>query len=206
MDFSQLKANVESAMGRNDVPDYVYGLATSAINRDLRLLDMEAQTTLTATGAGVALTLTATGAGVALPADFGSVRSIYTFHGGTRVPLGAITDQMTSIDAQSGAPRFYAIQGSSLKLSPEPDGEYAIELNYFANLPDLIADDATNVVLQRYPDIYLYAALSHAAIWAKDEASERSYGAAYVGGVQQARKDDRRRRYGTAIKSRNTRL
>lgn len=194
MDFSQLKANVQDAMGRTDVPDYVYTLTTAGINRDCRFLDMQTSTTIDTSSNPADL-----------PSDFQSVISAYIQASGENYLLSSMTDQTARLEADSRIPRFYAIQDGKMLFAPEPDGTYTVSLQYIANLADLVDDTDTNDVMSRYPDLYLYQALTHASIWAKDRESEQSYGNAYAAAMRLAKRDDISRRMSQGITTRSRR-
>jgi len=195
MNFGQLKSYVESAMGRSDVPDYVYMLTTAGVNRDCRFLDMQTSTTVT-TASNPAT----------LPSDFGSMVSASVEVGGDNRILENVTDQAARLYADDRAPRFYSIQDGQIYFAPEPDGTYTVSLQYVKALDGLSADSDTNDVMSRYPGLYLYQALTHAAIWAKDAESEQSYGRAYAAALNLAKKDDMNRRTSLGIKARSRRL
>ena len=227
MQFSELKTNVNSSMGRDDVPDFIYALTTAGINRDLRLLDMERSGKLVVTGgsdetpvvsgiltSGLLLQIPGEDDAAAinptafatLPDDFNTMRSAFTIVGGCRRPLEAVTDQATGFQNSNGAPVYYAVRDNQLQVWPEPDAEYSIYIHYSADLANFSADTDTNAVIARYPDLYLYQALTHAAVWAKDSEAARDYGTLYGVAIDNAKKDDRTRRFGTGIKSRSARL
>lgn len=195
MDFATLKAAVNSAMGRTDIPTYVYTLTTAGVNRDCRFLDMQTATTITTSPNPATL-----------PSDFGSVVSAHISYGGSTAPLAPVTDQTARIDANSRIPRFYAVQDGAMLFSPEPDTGYTVNIQYIRKLADLSLDSDTNDVMARYPDLYLYQALTHAAIWAKDAESENSYGRAYAAALNLAKKDDLNRRTSVGITTRSRRL
>jgi hypothetical protein len=64
----------------------------------------------------------------------------------------------------TGAPRYFARVADSLLLAPAPDDTYTGEIVYVsAFVPLDSSDSSTWGLLQAYPDLYLYGALSHAA-------------------------------------------
>ncbi|MGB0855086.1 MAG: phage adaptor protein [Pikeienuella sp.] len=195
MNFGEWKAAVKSAMGREDVPDYVFTLAQDGINRDMRLLDMEAEAEIAVTGN--------TGS---LPSDFGSPMRFVAHHSGTEFPLDAIMPTAIRKETGPGMPRHYAIGNGEVTVSPVPDQGYTFTLGYVKGLPSFSADSDTNAVIVRYPDLYLYLALSHAAVWAKDQEGISTYDAAYKGAKHNAKQDDKRRRMGTKAGTRSARL
>lgn len=184
MNYGTLQSNVQSAMGRSDVPSYVYDLTTSGLNRDLRLLEMQCVATLYATGEEIDL-----------PANFLEVESAYIDSGGNRSALVPINEmsQATRHDS-SGRPYYYAIHKDSMTLMPAPDATYEIEFRYYRRLTALSASTDTNDVLANYPGLYLYAALTHAAVWAQDDEGAQRYNAAFLAEKQLVEAADKTRR------------
>jgi hypothetical protein len=197
MDYATLQSNVESALGRSDVPSYVYTLTTAAVNRDMSLLDMQDTATLTTATHPIDLS------GLDLP--FHSVLSLYAEIGGEPHEMEAVTEFGAHVHTSTGTPRFYAVRGSELWLDPVPDGTYTLNLVYNGHLADLSGDTDTNAVMSRYPDLYLYCALTHASIWAGDDQRLSVYGPAYSAAVKAAQKDDTQRRMGTSLVPRSKR-
>lgn len=187
MNYGELQANVESAMGRSDIPSYVYTLTTAGLNADpdLRLLEMQSETTLTASAESVSL-----------PADFLSVESVYIDAGGARRRLIAETETAQAVHHDSsGQPYYFSVHNGELTLMPVPDAEYTITLRYYARLADLSADSDTNDVLTNYPQLYMYQAMIHAAMWAQDDEGVVRYSGAYTSAKTLAIKNDIKRRF-----------
>lgn len=195
MDYATLRSSVESAMGRSDVPSYVYTLTTAGVNRDCRFLDMEKSATVS----------TDTGA---LPSDFHSIVSAYVDYADEKFPLKNVPDQAVNMHRNDHIPRYFSVTDGVMKFSPESaSGTYTVNIQYIAKLADFSLDSDTNDVITRYPDLYLYQALTHAAIWVGgDQAREASYGNAYAAALRLARQDDKQRRLGLPVASRNVRL
>lgn len=184
MNYGTLQSNVQSAMGRSDVPSYVYDLTTSGLNRDLRLLEMQCVTTLYASGETIDL-----------PTDFLEAESAYINSGGSRSPLVPISEMSQAVrHDSSGRPYYYAIHKDSMTLMPVPDIAYEIEFRYYEKLAALSADTDTNDVMTNYPGLYLYAALTHAAVWAQDDEAAQRYNAAYGAEKDLVMKADKARR------------
>lgn len=74
--------------------------------------------------------------------------------------LHALQQQYREFPA--GTPKAYAIWGNQILFGPIPDGQYRLELVYYARLEALSETVPTNAVLQRYPDLYLYSTLVEA--------------------------------------------
>lgn len=160
MDFLGLKTAVNSAFsGRTDIPAHVYEVTLAEFNRDLRTVDMFETATITADAEYEAL-----------PADFLEAISLHLTTNGVRQRLQAfLPDTLNYHRPVSGAPKRYAITADGLKLEPTPDAEYTLTLEYYEKIAALSGDTDTNVILSRYPELYLYTASKHAAIWARDD-------------------------------------
>ena len=168
MDFQTLKTSVESALGRTDVPDYVYTLMTADINRDIRILEMESTSTLSVSTESTAL-----------PADFLQVVSMYV-DATPRSPMVPLTRQAQATrHDNSGKPYYYASTKGFLQVMPVPDATYSVVMRYLASV-DAFSDNAdTNDVITLHPGLFLYSALHHAAVWKQDTELALGYGAAY---------------------------
>lgn len=82
--------------------------------------------------------------------------------------LIATRRQMTS----QGHPAFFAVNGRRLEVCPTPSAQVTLELSHYQEIPPLLptsADLDTNWVLTYRPDVYLYTALMHAAVYLKDD-------------------------------------
>lgn len=194
-DYATLQSDVQSAMGRSDIPTYVYRLANATINNEFRLLEMQVETTLAVTSDSVAL-----------PADFMQVVSLTIDHGNYKTAVIPTTEQTQASGYRNqGRPAYFAVHNDELTIEPEPDGDYTLNLRYYARQADFSADADTNAVLTTYPDLYLYASLGHAAIWAKDDQSAATYAMAFKGATDRAAKSDTMRRLGPTMRPRPAR-
>lgn len=194
--FGDLKTAVTSAMGRDDIPDHIYDLATAHLNSKLRLREMMATTTRTAAE------------DVTLPDDFREAVTVTVEYSGVKKKLSGVgQDALNIAYDESGLPSFYAVDGPTMTLMPVPDSDYDMEIIYYAQLPSLSLDEDTNVVLTTYPGLYYYMCLYHAAVWAKDGQSAAGYYSAYELAETEARRGDvRSRRSGPLYKRRVRRL
>ncbi len=156
-DYASLLVDAGEYSGRNDVahlfPRFV-GLAETKLNRFLRVADMEAVGTVTVTN----------GAGT-LPTDFLEAREVKNANG---LPIRAISlQQLTeSFAGRSGIPTGYAVVGSTINVRPVGDGDLTI--TYYGKIPALTRSNATNWLLEKAPDAYLYALVEEIAIWERD--------------------------------------
>ena len=105
------------------------------------------------------------------------IRSMSINVGGSDLVLSYLSQDLMAArysDTSSGVPAYYTIIGTTLYLDPAPDSAYAFTLMYYAKL-DALASATTNWLLEDYPNIYLYAALAEAAVFAKDEKAATAY-------------------------------
>ncbi len=73
--------------------------------------------------------------------------------------------------------------------------EYTITLRYYARPTTLSVGGDTNDIMANYYGLYLYASLTHAAIWAKDNDSAQTYNAAYSNELERAKMADVKGRF-----------
>lgn len=142
------------------VPNFI-SLLEARLNRILRVPEMEVTTTLTLDAEEVAL-----------PDDFRQARSLYIDSDPRweleSVSLGTLRTKYAQ--QVTGRPEVFAISGTDLVLGPEPDAEYDGILTYYADIEALSAQNTTNWLSLKHPDIYLYGALvmAEAYIWDDD--------------------------------------
>lgn len=127
------------------IPTFIE-MCESKLNMRLRLAEQETETTLTPTN-GVA----------ALPADYLAWRTVKV---GTDV-LSHISPEQTSRFDYAGTPEYFAIVGDDLVLYPTSSS--SVTLGYYKKIPALSTSAATNWVLTKAPQAYIYGSLLEAA-------------------------------------------
>lgn len=169
-DYPTLLAALEAYLARDDLqafaPIFVQQ-AEGRFNTDLRVVDMQTSTGL----------LDITGDGILLPADFLdwiSVRWV-PVAGSAQRPLFLNYREPDSPEFRhrhrpNGVPQFYTILASAVRPAPNVPG--TLELFYYRRIPSLTAAQPTNWLVQKAPEVYLYAALWEAMLFQKDD--ERS--------------------------------
>ena len=68
-----------------------------------------------------------------------------------------------------GQPVYFAMVDDSIELAPTPDGEYTLQLTYYAKISALSDTNTSNFVSVSHPDVYLYGALKHASIFLMED-------------------------------------
>lgn len=191
--YAELQSAVTSAMGRSDIPDYVYSLATRELANRLRLRDMET----TATVAIVAGTAT-----IALPSGFAMLRAAY-LDTDPRMVLDVVSPWFSdAVHDATGRPQTIAVTGDTLTLNPTPDAAYDVVLRYVGELAEFVEPTDTNDVLTRFPALYLYAALKHACLWGQDFEMAAIHAQAMENEARRVEKADKLARYPAPLRSR----
>ena len=172
------------------IDDFI-ALAETGFNLQLRLRQMEARTTLTTDATGL----------VALPADFIEWRRL-TYVGNPRRDLEYIEPRNLEYsypDAPVDMPRVFTIEASNIRVMPI--ASVSLDLLYYQSIPALSASATTNWLLTAYPNIYLWAVLAQASVWAKDMDGMQSYQGALASAMQAAQRQDMMMRGPSAIRA-----
>lgn len=157
-DYASLLVDAGDYSGRDDVahlfPRFL-ALAELKLNRVMRVADMERTVTVPLTdGEG------------SLPADFLEPRQVLAADG--RVLRALPLQELSRHAASGGGPIGYAIVGSAIQV--RSNGAEDIRLTYYAKIPPLTAVAPSNWLIERAPDVYLYALVEEIAIWERDAA------------------------------------
>ena len=181
MTYAELQQSVADYMHRSDLTDEIPGfieLARTRINRDMRVRENI-----------ITAGLTPTTNPFDAPADFMEMRDIYHFRNGSRVHLQLVgREQLDFYDNQAiqdANPRFFSIDG--VQLETQPGGiDVVFTLLYYAAVPELVADDDTNLLLSVYPMTWLYGSLIEGHSFTQDLTLEETALAKYTSEVDRA--------------------
>ena len=167
--YSGLVTALESWLNRTDlsalIPDYI-SLFEARMNRLVRVPQMEASSTSTATSSTVAL-----------PEDFLSLREVRV---GGKLIEGMNPQFLRELyrDHTGGTTYGYAVVGASLLLQPAPTSA-VVAITYYQKIPCLTASNTSNWLLASHPDIYLYGVLCEAKAHIMDEEQSTKWKAAW---------------------------
>lgn len=107
-----------------------------------------------------------------LPDDYLLMTRVTIRHGNREYPLRMATDysifEEFSSDVQ-GFPEVYAVIGGQIQFRPIPAENYEYELTYYRSIPPLTAGNVTSIILDKYPQLYMYSALIELSIYLKDD-------------------------------------
>ena len=135
------------------IPEFIT-LFEAAVNRRLKVRQMELAVSLTPDGSGFA----------SLPSDYLTWRRV-TWTGSARVDLQYVHPsyfQAAYPTKPSDVPRIFTIEGGTLKVMPL--NQTALDFDYFQAVPPL-ASNATNWLLTAHPDLYLFGAMVEAEMF-----------------------------------------
>lgn len=136
-----------------------------------------------------------------LPDDFIDLRQLSYLKNNRRVTMRSVGRHelglFVHLQSQASDPVVYSIIGTQVEVAPSgANREYT--LWYWQKLPQLVADDDTNVILLNYPYLYLYGMLIEGNVYIQDsEAMDKTAGI-YVAEMQQVNGSNERSRFGEA--------
>jgi len=164
--YAELQAAVGDWLNRVDldqkIPDFIR-LAESTLNDVLRQADMVTQST----------GITITSGRAALPSD--ALEVVYAQVGSTEdEPLEQVSPQQLTMlrrtrTRDAGNPRFFAIIGRQIVVTPTPSSG-TLDIDYYQRIPALTTSNTTNWLLDDAPHVYLYTSLLHATPFLMDDA------------------------------------
>lgn len=193
--YGELKTEVSSFIHRNDLDskmDVFTQLAEAMINKDLRVMEMEAiESTVSASTF------------IDFPAGYLEGRAVHVEVSGKRRVLQQMTPQQldTMFSSSTGTPQAYAIHGGKMEVRPESSGSpavtYTYDISYYKKVTTLAAngDTTTNEILTEYPLLYLSALLVQANAYVQDNEELQKWGSVYTEQVRQANKQSIGGRY-----------
>lgn len=180
--YTGLKAAVATTLNRDDlaseVPAFIR-LAEAQMQSDLRHWRMEkrAETTIDGQFTG-------------LPSDWQETIRLHLNTDGTvdmrSVSRREIQTMRAASDDTAGEPRYYTHNAGQLEVFPTPDGSYSADLSYYANIEALTDSNASNWLLDKFPDIYLYGTLIHTAPFLQEDERTQTWAALYGAAVKKA--------------------
>lgn len=163
------------------IPDFVR-LAESRLNKVLDDPEMEVSGTITLTS----------GVG-ALPADFGTFVSVNDSTYGRTEQVTA--SQFSDFTPSSGNPSVFTVTAGSIRTAPAGSG--TLNVIYRRSVPAL-ASNATNWLLTRAPECYLYGSLLAAEVYGWNDERAPLIKAAYDEAIRELRADGDKRKWGAA--------
>jgi hypothetical protein len=175
--YTELKAAIATRLHRADltanIVDYIT-LAEKRLNRDVRTVAQETESTLTATIGSRSLTL---------PSLFGTPIALYLTTYLPRIEIPYCLPEHMQALSSNGGPQFWTLDGSVIKTDAPANIAYTYTLRYAAEYD--LATTSTNALLTAYPDLYFYGALVEAADELRDNEGMARYQQRYSQALQQ---------------------
>ena len=188
--YDELKDSVQDWLNRSDtlpVADFIE-MAEADMSRQLRTSDMLSRATATVNAQFTKL-----------PTNFIGMRGI-ELQTDPVVSLKYLTPQAMDEyrhEDSSGQPIYYSIMAGTIELVPVPDtSTYTIEIMYYSKIPGLSANQTSNWVLDRHPDLYLMGALMNAAPYLIDDQRIPIWAGRYNQIIEQINLEEERKKYG----------
>ena len=191
--YTELKTAIANFLARDDlpsvIPDFIQ-LAEATMSRELETRSQEKRATAT---------LTSGDEYIALPTDLREVREVKL----NTTPLTVLTYYSpVALDSNFssggvGKPKGFSIIGDEMKMRPVPDDSYTAEIIYIGSITALSDSNATNNILTRSPDAYLYGSLAEAYAYLLDEQRASQYLQRFNLALEQIKVDEQRAHYGT---------
>jgi hypothetical protein len=163
--YNDLKSSIADWLNRDDlaavIPDFIT-MAEAQLERRLPVERMVKRATATLDTPFSAV-----------PGDFVSPKSLVLTSTAPVQPLEFLSED--ELDAKKyvyrspGKPLYFTVVGTQFEVLPAPDGEYTAELTYVGTLDKLSVSNASNWILARHPDVYLYGSLLQAAPYLRDD-------------------------------------
>lgn len=117
---------------------------------------------------------------VQLPADWLEAINLHIIDGAQ--PLRFVTlDEADYINKQQifSNVAAYSLMNGAIELIPAPGGDIDIEMIYYGKITPLSSEVATNWLLTKAPDVYLYGSLLHAQPFLMDDQRLPVFAALY---------------------------
>jgi hypothetical protein len=165
MTYAELKTAIANYLNRSDLTsdiDTFIDNVEAELNRRLRTKDMIKRATATADSQYLAV-----------PTDWIEAINVEItsndFSPLFQQSIESLDVYRKSNNNSVGQPVYYAMVDDSIELAPTPDGEYTLQLTYYAKISALSGTNTSNFVSVSHPDVYLYGALKHASIFLMED-------------------------------------
>ena len=165
MTYAELKTAIANYLNRSDLTsdlDTFIDNVEAELNRRLRTKDMIKRATATADSQYLTV-----------PTDWMEAINVEitsnNFSPLFQQSIESLDVYRKSNNNSVGQPVYFAMVDDSIELAPTPDGEYTLQLTYYAKISALSDSNTSNFVSVSHPDVYLYGALKHASIFLMED-------------------------------------
>jgi len=165
MTYAELKTAIANYLNRSDLTsdlDTFIDNVEAELNRRLRTKDMIKRATATADSQYLTV-----------PTDWMEAINVEItsndFSPLFQQSIESLDVYRKSNNNSVGQPVYFAMVDDSIELAPTPDGQYTLQLTYYAKISALSSSNTSNFVSVSHPDVYLYGALKHASIFLMED-------------------------------------
>jgi hypothetical protein len=117
------------------------------------------------------------------------------------IPLAEMDERRFASNDTAGAPRFYAINGGKIELYPTPSEAFTASITYVQKPTALSTSNASNWLLENFPDVYLYGSLAHSAPYLQEDSRLGVWAALYQQALSAINLESDRAKYsGTGLR------
>lgn len=184
--YSNLKAEIATHLDRDDLTsqiDTFIDLAEARHKRDIRIRQMITREALTVDARYVAIP-DGFLEGISLRLSTDPV---------TVVDFVSVEEMNRQTSTTSGKPRYYTTH-AEFEFDKAPDATYTGQIVYYKEVSALSDSVATNAILERAPDAYLYGALLASAPFLVNDERIETWGALYrsvIDGLSVSKRQER---------------
>lgn len=144
---------------------------------------------------------------LALPDDLNAQKKIeITIDGFNHKVIYTSPQNLKSQESMNGIPCEFTISNNQIEFDKIPDQEYTITVLYSKQPLPLSKTNQTNEVLTKYPNIYLFGALTQMSIWAQDTQQEQKFSLYFLNAIEDANKREELIRFPSGISRRSPRV
>ena len=190
--YSELQTAIANFLARDDltsrIPEYIE-LAEARMSRELDTRSQEKRATASTA---------ASDEFISLPTDLRKIRLVKLNTDPIDVLEYASPQDYYETYSSSGGgrPKIYTVIGTEIALRPIPDSVMTVEILYSEDISSLSDSSATNTILSRHPDAYLYGSLHAAYLYLLDEARSNQYDALFTRVMTEIKQDNEKAFYG----------
>lgn len=126
-----------------------------------------------------------------LPDDYLEMTRVTIREGDREWPLEFISNELIFEKYPRNVedfPQVYTVVGNQLQVRPRPADQYEYEVTYYRTVPPLTADNVTSVILDKYPQLYMYSCLVELSVYLKDDEQKDRWVGLYTDALERVRK------------------
>jgi hypothetical protein len=131
-----------------------------------------------------------------LPAGFQSSRQFTITINERTTDLKYRTPDQLIERNDTGVPCFFTIRANKIEFDILPDQAYTVTITYFAEFAPLSELNQTNIVLAKYPNLYLFGALRQVFIYTQDTEQMIPYTSDFISAIASANLAEKALMYG----------